>query len=91
MSGVNMLALALAIAGYVLLMLTNPVRASLRDGWRCVRRLSWAAARWRLRRATAAQALRCLWLGTWCSMPRRAAAWTSTATCDSWTPAYGSG
>ena len=48
MSGVNMLALALAIAGYVLLMLTNPVRASLRDGWRCVRRypVLWQRLAW---------------------------------------------
>ena len=48
MSGVNMLALALAIVGYVLLMLTNPVRASLRDGWRCVRRypVLWRRLAW---------------------------------------------
>jgi hypothetical protein len=29
-----------ALGGYVLVMLTNPVRPSLRDGWRCIRRYS---------------------------------------------------
>ena len=29
-----------ALGGYLLLMLTNPVRASLRDGFRCIRRYS---------------------------------------------------
>jgi hypothetical protein len=32
------IALALTLGGYVMLMLTNPVRESLADGWRCVRR-----------------------------------------------------
>ena len=43
-----MLALTLALAGYALLMLTNPVRASLRDGWRCVRRypVLWRRLAW---------------------------------------------
>jgi hypothetical protein len=33
-----MTAFALALAGYVLLMLSNPLRESFRDGWRCIRR-----------------------------------------------------
>jgi hypothetical protein len=32
------LALALLVSGYCLMMFANPVRASLLDGWRCVRR-----------------------------------------------------
>lgn len=42
------LALGLLLSGYVLLMWTNPVRASLRDGWRCLRRypVLWRMLAW---------------------------------------------
>ena len=39
---------AFAIAGYLLLMLSNPVRESLRDGWRCIRKYPtiWLTLAW---------------------------------------------
>jgi hypothetical protein len=42
------LALALLVGGYALLILTNPVRHSLRDGWRCLRRypVIWRMLAW---------------------------------------------
>jgi hypothetical protein len=42
------LALGLTLIGYVLLMRTNPVRASLGDGWRCIRRypVIWRTLAW---------------------------------------------
>jgi len=42
------LALGLTLVGYVLLMRTNPVRASLGDGWRCIRRypVIWGSLAW---------------------------------------------
>lgn len=42
------MATAFAIAGYLLLMLSNPVRESLRDGWRCIRRYPtiWITLAW---------------------------------------------
>ena len=41
-------AYALAIAGYALLMLSNPVRGSLRDGWLCIRKYPaiWKTLAW---------------------------------------------
>ncbi len=42
------MAIALAIAGYLLLMVSNPVRKSLRNGWRCIRRYPtiWTTLAW---------------------------------------------
>ena len=42
------MATAFAIAGYLLLMVSNPVRKSLRDGWRCIRKYPtiWMTLAW---------------------------------------------
>ncbi len=42
------MAVALALAGYLLLLLSNPIRKSLLDGWRCIRKYPtiWVTLAW---------------------------------------------